>query len=49
MPAAVALQLHELLLLLHHYFWDAEWPHVLVVHPVHVFKPVHSLHWLVNG
>ncbi len=24
-------------------FWDAIWPHVLVVHPVHACDPVHLL------
>ena len=24
-------------------FWDATWPHVLVVHPVHACNPVHLL------
>ena len=24
-------------------FWDATWPHVIVVHPVHACDPVHLL------
>ena len=35
---------HLLLLLLRQpVFWDATWPHVLVVHPVHACDPVQLL------
>ncbi len=30
-------------------FWDATWPHVLVVHPVHACDPVQLAAWIASG
>ena len=30
-------------------FWDATWPHVLVVHPVHACDPVQLAAWNTSG